>query len=337
MSCPATPRPLPFTVERVPEKELSQLQSWGFRGYEDLVRTNPSRVNLRHAYSHLAEAYYNFEFRPDDVVLATYPRSGTTWTSEILWAMKNLGRLDKADEVTNSDRTIFIDMDFLMPSRADDDNPKIKEFLKVFPEGRVEDGVTLQMAKSHKGSRIIKTHLQIDLLNPDLLDTCKVVYVARNPKDVCVSLFHHARISKMDSFEGDFPEYAEAFMANQVIYGPYWDHVDQAWRRRNHANLHFMFYEDMKRDIISELRRLAAFLQLDFTDEQLKIISDHASFGRMKSRHERETAGHNHTPGFFRKGQTGDWNNVASKELNALMDKWISENSQCTDIDFKYV
>lgn len=61
-----------------------------------------------------------------------------------------------------------------MPSRADDDNPKIKEFLKVFPEGRVEDGVTLQMAKSHKGSRIIKTHLQIDLLNPDLLDTCKV-------------------------------------------------------------------------------------------------------------------------------------------------------------------
>lgn len=61
-----------------------------------------------------------------------------------------------------------------MPSRAEDDNPKVKEFLTLFPEGRVEDGVVLQMAKCHKGPRIIKTHLQIDLLNHDLLDTCKV-------------------------------------------------------------------------------------------------------------------------------------------------------------------
>lgn len=61
-----------------------------------------------------------------------------------------------------------------MPSRAEDDNPKVKEFLTLFPEGRVEDGVVLQMAKCHKGPRIIKTHLQIDLLNHDLLDTCRV-------------------------------------------------------------------------------------------------------------------------------------------------------------------
>lgn len=70
-----------------------------------------------------------------------------------------------------------------MPSRADDDNPKVKEFLSLFPEGRVEDGVVLQMTKWHKGPRIIKTHLQIDLLNPDLLDTCKVCASSSVSKD----------------------------------------------------------------------------------------------------------------------------------------------------------
>ncbi|XP_047488220.1 sulfotransferase 1B1-like [Penaeus chinensis] len=336
MSSSGNPRPLPFTVDRVPDKELSRLRSWGFSGHAEIVRTNPSRVSLPPAYSHLAHAYYNFEFRPDDLVLVTYPRSGTTWTSELLWAMRNLGLLERGEEITGGDRTTFIDMDFLMPSCADDDNPKVKEFLTLFPEGRVEDGVVLQMAKSHKGPRIMKTHLQIDLLNPDLLDTCKTVYVARNPKDVCVSLFHHGKISKMDPFEGEFPDFAEAFMADQVMYGPYWDHIKQAWKLKHHANLHFMFYEDMKRDIIGELTKLARFLQLDFTDEQLKTISDHASFGRMKSRHERDASGRNHTPGFFRKGQTGDWANAASGELTAAMDRWIADNSQGTDIVFKY-
>ena len=39
--------------------------------------------------------------------------------------------------------------------------------------------------------------------NPKLLDTCKVVYVARNPKDACVSFFNHCRLIKLVDFSGD--------------------------------------------------------------------------------------------------------------------------------------
>ena len=50
--------------------------------------------------------------------------------------------------------------------------------------------------------RFVKSHLPFSLLNPRLLDVCKVVYVARNPKDVCVSFYHHMRLSISQDFVG---------------------------------------------------------------------------------------------------------------------------------------
>ena len=43
------------------------------------------------------------------------------------------------------------------------------------------------------GPRYIKTHNSYDFVaySPDV--ACKYIYIARNPKDVCVSLWHHAR------------------------------------------------------------------------------------------------------------------------------------------------
>ena len=51
--------------------------------------------------------------------------------------------------------------------------------------------------------RFVKSHLPFSLNNPRLLDVCKVVYVARNPKDACVSFFHHMRLIRLHDFVGD--------------------------------------------------------------------------------------------------------------------------------------
>ena len=37
--------------------------------------------------------------------------------------------------------------------------------------------------------RVIKSHLTFEMLPPKLLETCKVVYVCRNPKDTIVSFY----------------------------------------------------------------------------------------------------------------------------------------------------
>merc|ERR1712106_376233 len=53
-------------------------------------------------------------------------------------------------------------------------------------------------AENAPSPRVIKTHLPFEFLPPKLLDTCKVIFVGRNPKDVCVSSYHH---------HGLFPHY----------------------------------------------------------------------------------------------------------------------------------
>ena len=49
---------------------------------------------------------------------------------------------------------------------------------------------SLEKIEKMDSPRVIKTHLPFEFLPPNLLDSCKVIYVARNPKDCCVSWVH---------------------------------------------------------------------------------------------------------------------------------------------------
>ncbi len=73
--------------------------------------------------------------------------------------------------------------------------------------------------------RCIKTHLPLFMLPPALLDTCKVIFVCRNPKDCCVSYFHHEKLGPMMGFSGEFPEYARMFIEGKTAWGDYWTHI----------------------------------------------------------------------------------------------------------------
>ncbi|XP_075746948.1 sulfotransferase 1A1 isoform X2 [Rhipicephalus microplus] len=72
--------------------------------------------------------------------------------------------------------------------------------------------------------RTLCTHLPLrkEKLNPE----AKYVYVARNPWDVCVSLYHHERnISAFRFEEGAFDDFLEVFLTGELGYGFYFDHV----------------------------------------------------------------------------------------------------------------
>ncbi|CAG2069305.1 unnamed protein product, partial [Timema podura] len=85
------------------------------------------------------------------------------------------------------------------------------------------------------------------LLPPRLLDTCKVVYVARNPKDVAVSYYHHNRLLTVQGYQRDFATYWNYFEHNLLIGCPYWTHLTEAWDKRNHPNMMFLFYEELSK------------------------------------------------------------------------------------------
>ena len=54
-----------------------------------------------------------------------------------------------------------------------------------------------------------------------------MVYVARNPKDACVSYYHHYKHVFGDTyqFKGGFEDFAEHYKKGYVNYGSYWAHI----------------------------------------------------------------------------------------------------------------
>jgi len=83
----------------------------------------------------------------------------------------------------------------------------------------------LEAAANMKGPRVIKTHLPIDMLPKDALNKAKIVFVARNPMDCCVSFFHHERLVPNQGFLGTFEQYAKLFRNGRNPMGDYWYHL----------------------------------------------------------------------------------------------------------------
>ena len=84
---------------------------------------------------------------------------------------------------------------------------------------------SVQFTADLKGPRVIKTHLPLSMLPPNLLDTAKVIYCTRNPKDSVVSFFHHEKILPPHGLDqnADFIKYAKLYREGNTPYGDYFD------------------------------------------------------------------------------------------------------------------
>ncbi|KAK3893304.1 hypothetical protein Pcinc_002860 [Petrolisthes cinctipes] len=331
-------------------EELSQ-QEKDWQGYtEGLVRLTPGRWLFSSTFIQHANKYYNFKMREKDVLLMTYTKCGTTWLQEVVWTMRNNPDLDNpmATGAVNT-RVPFIEMDLFLKSKKipdiEADHPMMKKFQNMCPGRDAADGMFLQMAENAPDSRTIKTHLPLSLLPQNLLDTCKVVYLARNPRDAIVSFFHHARIFRIHSYTGTFDDFVQYFVDDDFLYGPYWLHLKEAWEQRNHPNLHFMFFEDLKTNNMKELKKLNNFLNTKLTDQQLNNVSQYTSFPEMKARNSLLGEGGdiflnldviNKDGGFYRKGEVGSWKGKYTKEQEQKINQWINKNLGDIGINFKY-
>lgn len=326
------------------EGEEWERQQKDWKGYTNgLIRLEPGRWLFPTKFAKFADKYYKFKFRSEDVLVLTWAKSGTTWTQEIVWTMVNNPNLDnpKAEIPVNA-RVPFVEFDMLMEGAP---SPMFLEaFNKACPGKNLEDGMFLQMAETLSNPRILKSHLPFSLLTPSLLDTSKVVAVMRNPKDVIVSYHHHCRLINVHGYVGTFEDFVQYFIDDDLVYSPYWLHLKEVWEKRGHRNLHIMFFEDMKADIKGELRKLDAFLGTKLTEEQLENVVKHTGFGVMRDRSKEKMVPSTHVNadvmkkdgGFFRKGESGDWKNKFSPEMEAKVDKYIQEKLTTFGIKFKF-
>jgi aryl sulfotransferase len=114
-----------------------------------------------------SSVWNDFRFRPDDVVIATYAKAGTTWTQQIVAQLIFGGREG-------------IDVASLSPWLD----------LRVPPKE-----VKLAALEAQRHRRFIKTHLPVDALV--FSPAAKYIYVGRDGRDVVWSLYnHHANVNQ---------------------------------------------------------------------------------------------------------------------------------------------
>ena len=68
-----------------------------------------------------------------------------------------------------------------------------------------------------------------------------------------------------------------------MIYAPFNEHVLDFWRIRHESHILFLCYEDMKRDMISVIKKGVHFLQKSFSEEEIINLSKHLSVDSMRA------------------------------------------------------
>ncbi|XP_069840579.1 sulfotransferase 1C4-like isoform X2 [Dendropsophus ebraccatus] len=261
---------------------------------------------------------YNFQAREDDILIATFPKAGTSWIQEIVDLIMLNGDVERSMQAPCFVRVPFIDIN-----------------VKPMPSG-------VEAANAMKSQRLLKTHLQIHLIPPSFWEkNVKVIYFARNAKDCMASFFHFQKMNRILPDPGTWDEYFFTFLSGNVSWGSWFDHVIGWWKAKDKHQILYLFYEDMKEDPKREIRKISKFLDKDLTEEALNTICHHTSFAIMK---ENPMANYSAMPSFIfdqsispfmRKGKVGDWKNHFLVAQNIIFDEIYKKKMEGSGLHFR--
>ncbi|TVU12199.1 hypothetical protein EJB05_45832, partial [Eragrostis curvula] len=268
-----------------------------------------------------------FKVRPSDVILASYPKSGTTWLKALSYATLNRAThspFSKEHPLRHSnphDCVSFLDIDLISKSDA-------------------ERNAMLDGFEALHSPRLLATHLPYSLLPEAMageVPGCRIVYICRNPKDVLVSELHFlGKLQLTEAFE--------EFCAGRSFCGPYWCHVLQYWEQSSKSpdKVLFVKYEDMVHDPKSNLKKLAEFMGCAFSKEEeergvVDAIVELCSLRQLKNMEVNKHGYNNLTvknEKYFRKGGIGDWRNHLTPDMAERMDKIVEDALQGSGFTF---
>jgi len=236
----------------------------------------------------------SFELRESDVFVATYPKCGTTWTQNIITKLHEIHETGALKDMGS-------------------------HLLEIIPW--LENYDTEKLA-ARPSPRYLKTHNPYQHLaqNPEV--GCRYLMISRNPKDACVSLYHHAKGFAVFEYTGDFEQFANLFLEGNVESGCWWTHLKEYYQNKNQLDTLFMRYEDLHTQGVHLIGKINDFLALpELSQQGCQKVQEMSSFKKQKTdpsanySWRNEQRNKDQTP-FMRKGTVGDWRNFFSKELS---------------------
>jgi aryl sulfotransferase len=272
----------------------------------------------------------DFVFRPDDIVITTPPKCGTTWTQMICALL--------LFQTTTFDRSLDL----------------ISPWLDMLTRDLASVRADLD-AQDHR--RFIKTHTPLDglPLDPNVTYIC----VGRDPRDVFRSWDHHlanmdvlAVISARERAVGlddvmerlalgppvrpeheierfwtwidDDTDATEMMNLRQTM-----EHLQGFWDRRDHANVVMLHYDDLQADLEGEMRRLAGRLGVEVVDDRWPALVEAASFDSMRDHADLIAPDTTHAiwndnQQFFHRGCTGQWRDLLDADDVVRYDRRVA-------------
>ena len=222
----------------------------------------------------------DFKPRAGDIVIATAPKCGTTWTQQI--ASLLVFQSPEARDIQNTSPWI----DFRLPP--------------------VESVMAFIEAQTHR--RFLKAHLPFDAM--PIYDEVRYIHVARHGLDAFMSWHNHTSNYSQRAIEMQ----GAAGLADETIARPlprpdpsphvqfavwmtegpqarllddspashFFDLERSWWAERKRENVLLVHYNDLKADLDAEMRRIAAFLQIDVAQEVWPGLVAAAGFEFMR-------------------------------------------------------
>jgi hypothetical protein len=216
-----------------------------------------------------------FELRPDDIVISTRSKSGTTWMQMIC--------------------ALLVLRTPALPAPLTSLSPWLDWLVEP------EDQVFARLAaQPHR--RFIKTHTPLD--GVPVRPGVTYVVVARHPLDMAVSLYHQAanldrrRIAELTgeplaARRARLPlvEWLASWAAADVDPREELDslpgvmhHLTDAWQRRSGGNVLLVHYDDLLADLERQMRQLADRLGIAVGEPEWPALVEAATFERMRAR-----------------------------------------------------
>eukprot|EP00096_Caligus_rogercresseyi_P003691 TRINITY_DN1710_c1_g1_i1.p1 TRINITY_DN1710_c1_g1~~TRINITY_DN1710_c1_g1_i1.p1 ORF type:complete len:346 (+),score=48.25 TRINITY_DN1710_c1_g1_i1:18-1055(+) len=300
-----------------------QFWSGEFSTMVDMVKSGSLYLPKR--FLEIEEEVRNLEIRQDDVFLLVYPKVGSTRAQEMIWQLSKGVDLESGKTSLN-ERFPFLELESLVPKA-----PGLPD-------------KTVEAVKNLPSPRQVKCNLIEPFLPKYLPGNAKIIYLVRNPKDVCVSYYFHEMLLQNHGFNSTFEQYAEFFLEGQVAYGSFWDHAKFGIDlQKTFDNVLILTYEEMNKDIKSVMRTVQGFLEYPaISEEKLDILADHLSFKSFQNNtavNMEPDGGNNEDKGkgrFIRKGIIGDWKNFFSKDLSKRFDAKTQKVLGDTGFVFQY-
>jgi len=274
----------------------------------------PKKTREMHSHHFDSTIWNDVAFRDDDIIISTYAKSGTTWVQQIVSQLLFKGQAG----LPVAEMSPWLDL------RVPPKEIKLAEIEK----------------QTHR--RFLKTHLPVDALV--FSPKARYIYIGRDGRDVVWSMYnHHANANQawyqaLNDTPGRVgppierpPESIRQYFQDWIDrdghpFWPFWENIRSWWEIRDLPNVLLLHFEDLKKDMPGEIRRVADFLGTEVDEGKWPDILKHCSFDYMKANATATVPlggafwdGGAQT--FINKGVNGRWREVLSAEDNGAYEK----------------